>query len=259
MPFGKPLQLLHVDDSATLRKTVERGLEPYKETYILTQASSVDEAWALITSGKKFDLILTDWLMGGKSGLDLLCAVKTHPSYHHLPVFFLTSEYDNTSLVTAVTFGAGGLLKKPASGPEIYAYLEKKVEYIKESLQASDTPFLAEAKPLLENLQSLLPLKDVTGMQSCLQAIQSLKSKAMAARWPLLADYSQRMDDALQATIKKNAAALNPLSILMKEYQAFTTNALMELESGRPHQAISATTEGNLKNYMKYLEAGWFA
>lgn len=259
MPFGKSLQLLHVDDSATLRKTVERGLEPFKDNLILTQASSVDEAWALITSGKKFDVILTDWLMGGKSGLDLLCAVKTHPSYHYLPVFFLTSEYDNTSLMTAVTYGAGGILKKPASGPEIHAYLEKKVDYIKESAQVSDTPFLVEAKPILENLQLLLPLKDAASMPASLQLLQTLKGKAMTARWPLLADYSQRMDDALQATIKKNATALNPLSILLKEYQAFTMNALVELENGRPHQAISSTTEGNLKNYMKYLEAGWFA
>lgn len=259
MPLGKSLQLLHVDDSATLRKTVERGLEPFKEFYTLTQCSSVDEALGQLEAGHKFDVIVTDWLMNGKSGLDLLCAIKAHPSYHHLPVFFLTSEYDSASLLTAVTHGAGGIIKKPAMGPDIHAYLEKKADYISESTQITDTPFLVEAKPILEEVLKLLPLKDSESLQKCVQHLQSLRSKATAARWPLLADYSQRMDDALQATAKKGATALNPVSILMKEYQHSLTQALVELENGRPHAALSATTEGNLKNYLKYLEAGWFA
>lgn len=258
MAIRRSLQLLHVDDSAILRKTISRGLEPFKEYYEVTQANSVDEALALLTSGKQFDIILTDWLMSGKSGFDLLRILKTHPAYHHLPVFFLTSEYDSTNLISVVTYGAAGILKKPIAGAEVHAYLQKRMSFIEESLSPKENSFSAEAKNLLNDIHQLLPFKSLQELSLCLQHLKILKSKATSAKWPLLAEYCQQIDNAIQATLKKQVEMLIPLSTLLNEFHSFMSEALKHIENNQAHLFLSDDTEKNLKNYHNGLEAGWF-
>ncbi|WP_413559553.1 response regulator [Bdellovibrio sp. HCB209] len=258
MSLKQPLQLLHVDDSAILRKTIGRGLEAFKEHYELTQAGSVDEALALLSSGKKFDLILTDWLMAGKSGIDLLCMLKCDPSYHHLPVFFLTSEYESSSLITAVTHGASGILKKPTTGPEIHAYLQKKSAVIEESQSFKEEYFCKEAIELLGQIHMLLPFKDAEDLSACAQYIHKFKEIAGSSKWPLLADYCQRIEDVIQLTIKNEVEMLSPLTGLVMEYHSFMRDQVSELVSHLPHQLLTEEIEKNLKNYRTSLDAGWF-
>lgn len=258
MALNRPLRVLHIDDSSLLRKSVHRGLEPYLDHYELTQVASADEALALLTSEKQFDVILTDWLMAGKSGLDLLCALKSHPTFHRLPVFFLTSEYDSNSLVIAVTHGASGILKKPVTGPEIHTYLQKKLNHIEESLSSSADTFFTDAKPLLKELRTLLSLNGPQDLNFCLHCIQNLKLKATAAKWPLLADYSQRVEDITQITLKNNVQMLTPLSRILTEFHSFMEKGLASLEIGRPHPLISDQIDKSLKSYITNLEAGWF-
>lgn len=258
MNVKKPLQLLHVDDSSVLRKTIARGLEPFSDDYELTQLESVDEALHLMGSGKKFDIILTDWLMNGKNGLQFLCLLKSDPAYHHLPVFFLTSEYDSNSLIVAVTHGASGILKKPTSGPEIHAYFQKKMGVIAESLKPKEDHFVSQAKPIVDEIPRVQSFKGESDLKRALTAIQKFKTLATGARWPLLADYSQRIEDTLQMTLKLEANLLTPVTRLVSDYQACMEQALVDLEYGRPHQLISENVDKNLKNYQTNLEAGWF-
>ncbi|KYG66995.1 hypothetical protein AZI86_08210 [Bdellovibrio bacteriovorus] len=258
MYVKKPLQLLHVDDSSVLRKTIARGLEPFKEHYELTQVESVDEALHLMASGQKFDIILTDWLMNGKSGLQFLCLLKSDPAYHHLPVFFLTSEYDSNSLIIAVTHGASGILKKPTSGPDIHAYIQKKMSVIEESMMPKEDLFVVQAKPILNEIPRIQSFKSANDLKLSLEAIQKFKTKAAAFKWPLLADYSQKIEDTIQLTLKLEANLLTPITRLINEYQSCMDQALTDLEYGRPHQMMCENIDKNLKNYQVNLEAGWF-
>lgn len=258
MYVKKPLQLLHVDDSSVLRKTFARGLEPFKEYYELTQLESVDEALHLMASGKKFDIILTDWLMNGKSGLQFLCLLKSDPAYHHLPVFFLTSEYDSSSLIVAVTHGASGILKKPTSGPDVHAYFQKKMAVIEESMAPTEDLFVLQAKPIIDEIPRTQSFKGADDLKLSLEAIQRFRAKAVAFKWPLLADYSQKIEDAIQLTLKLEANLLTPITRLINDYQSCMDQALNDLEYGRPHQMICENIDKNLKTYQVNLEAGWF-
>lgn len=251
----KPLQVLHIDDSSILRKTVSRGMEEFKDYYTLTQVSSVDEALELLYSGRKFDVILTDWLMPVKSGLNLLCILKSHPSFNHLPVFFLTSEYEDSSLVTAVRFGASGLLKKPTTGPEIHVYFQKKIPFIQEAHTLKETAFPSEAEKVLKEIQQLLPLKSKLDLSTCLQYIQDLKVKARSATWPLLAEYSQKMDDAIQIALQKERELLSPLSEIIENYRSFLASSIAEIQNGRPHNQLPDDLDRSFKNYLMSLDA----
>jgi two-component system chemotaxis response regulator CheY len=255
----KPLQVLHVDDSSILRKTVARSMEEFKEHYELTQVGSVDEALDLLAAGKKFDVVLTDWQMSGKSGLTLLCTLKADPSFHHLPVFFLTSEYEGSSLLTAVTYGAGGILKKPITGTEIHAYLQKRKSFIEESHANKESSFIADAKQILSDIHQVLPLKRQQGLATCLQQVKNLKTKATSSRWPLIADYCQKIEDAIELTIRSEVQLLSPLTGIVVEFHSFIEQCLLEIEKGRPHPFLTEFAEKNLKNYQTNVEAGWFA
>lgn len=254
----RPLQLLHIDDSSVLRKTVARGLESYKEHYTLTQASSAAEALALLHSGHNYDVILTDWLMTEMDGLALLCTLKVHPKFHHLPVFFLTSEYEDSSLVTAVNYGASGLLKKPCSGTEIHAYLQKKRPLIEQCHLLKNNSLLPDGKLFLTELSKLLPLKNMPDLMNAVQQIQGIKAEARATQWPLFADYCQKIEDAIQLSLKKETAAFAPLTGLIQDFVSFLQTGLAEIEKGHPHSFLSKEIEQNLKNFQTGLEAGWF-
>ncbi|QDK43934.1 hypothetical protein DOM22_01520 [Bdellovibrio sp. ZAP7] len=251
----KPLKVLHIDDSSILRKTVSRGMEEFKENYELTQVSSVDEALNLLFSGKQFDLILTDWLMPGKSGFNLLCILKSHPVYHRLPVFFLTSEYENSSLVTAVTYGAAGLLKKPTTAADIHSYLQKRISVINESKIPKSDSFTAEAKQHLTEIQQFLPLKNALDLSGCLQSIQELSVKARSGTWPLLAEYSQKIDDTIGMALNKDQRLLTPLSEIIKEYVSFINQSVSSIESGKPHPPLPEHLDKDLKTYLMSLDA----
>lgn len=259
MSLKKPLQVLHVDDSAILRKTVARSMEEFQEHYEFTQVGSVDEALDLLSQGKKFDVVLTDWQMSGKSGLTLLCTLKADPNFHHWPVFFLTSEYEGSSLLTAVTYGAGGILKKPITGPEIHAYLQKRNSFIEESHANRENSFVIDAKVILSDIHQVLPLKRQQGMATCLQQVKNLKTKATSSRWPLLADYCQKIEDAIELTVKSEVQLLAPLTGLVVEFHSFIERCVSEIEKGLPHPFLTEFTEKNLKNYHANVEAGWFA
>ncbi|WP_413291833.1 response regulator [Bdellovibrio sp. HCB185ZH] len=251
----KPLKLLHIDDSSILRKTVSRGMEEFKDSYELIQVGSVDEALEVLYAGKQFDVILTDWLMPGKSGFNLLCILKSNPAYHRLPIFFLTSEYENSSLVTAVTYGAAGLLKKPTTGPEIHAYLQKRMSVIQESKTPKADSFTAEAKEHLTELQQFLPLKNSLDLSGCLQTVQELGVKARTAIWPLLAEYSQKIEDTIGVALNKDQRMLTPLSEIIKEYASFIDQSVSLIESGKPHPLLPEHLDNDLKNYLMSLDA----
>lgn len=260
MTAQKTIRLLHVDDSATLRKTIERGLEAYKDQYVLTQASSAEEAWRLLESGNTFDVILTDWLMTGKSGFDLLCLIKSHPSYHHLPVFFLTTESEGASLTMAMGFGAAGLLKKPITVPEIYAFLQKKSHVIEESfVLPNDAQFVTKTTALLQDFKRLLPTRSSADLENSLKGTQILKAVASSSRWPVLAHYAAKMESALQETGKMGLYQNPPLASMLSHFVSFMEKAVADIHAGNGHASFSAEIEKQFKTYHDNLKEGWFS
>ena len=59
------------------------------------------------------DVLLLDIQMPGISGLDILAAIRNHPSTANLPVIVLTATSDQTAKSKALELGANDLLKKP--------------------------------------------------------------------------------------------------------------------------------------------------
>lgn len=68
---GRPLRLLLVDDEALLRRVTRRVLQPHE----VVEASNAEEGLAILGRDQRFDVILCDLMMPGRSGKDFYSEV----------------------------------------------------------------------------------------------------------------------------------------------------------------------------------------
>jgi two-component system, chemotaxis family, chemotaxis protein CheY len=102
--------ILAIDDSAAMRQILSATLAAagYEVTVAADGTDGLE--WAL---AERFDLILTDHHMPGKSGLDLIAALRMNPSYTDTPILVLTTEGSDTFKDAARAVGATGWIEKP--------------------------------------------------------------------------------------------------------------------------------------------------
>jgi two-component system chemotaxis response regulator CheY len=112
--------LLIVDDSATMRKIIMRGLSQSGiEFAAFTEASDGAEALAALESDVKFDLILTDVNMPNMNGLDFLEIVNDRLAENAPPVVMITTEGSDGMVKEAMRRGAKAYIKKPFTPDKI--------------------------------------------------------------------------------------------------------------------------------------------
>ena len=101
-------RILVADDDETCRCAIQRVLE--REGHAVEAAADVDSALAAL-SGRTFDLIVCDYKMPGKSGLDLLTEIRKRQS--GVPVLMISACTDIETETAVKELGALGLLRKP--------------------------------------------------------------------------------------------------------------------------------------------------
>lgn len=109
--------ILLVEDDQHLRFGIAFNLR--KEGYEVVDAGSAEEAEARLASGITVDLGLFDVMLPGRSGLELLAALRTRG--RSFPVLMLTARSDETDAVTALSLGADDYVRKPFGVSELAA------------------------------------------------------------------------------------------------------------------------------------------
>ena len=105
--------ILVVDDDEGIRTIVKRYLNEKK--YLVTTASNAENALEKIKI-IKFDLIILDIMMPGKSGLDFL---KEYKKDINTPVILLTAKGESIERVEGLEMGADDYLPKPFEPREL--------------------------------------------------------------------------------------------------------------------------------------------
>lgn len=103
------LRVLVADDSTSMRKLVVRSLEAAGAEKV-TEAADGDEALARFRPGR-FDLVLTDWNMPGKSGLEVVEAIRARDG--QVRIMMISTEAEPTRVAQALSAGAADYLIKP--------------------------------------------------------------------------------------------------------------------------------------------------
>lgn len=102
--------ILAIDDSAAMREILAATLRA--AGYDVTLAVDGDQGCE-IALARPFDLVLTDQYMPGRSGLDVIAALRGAPAYAATPIFVLTTEDGVAFKDAARAAGATGWIEKP--------------------------------------------------------------------------------------------------------------------------------------------------
>ena len=106
-------QILVVDDDDGIRNLVKKFLN--EKSFLVNTASSAEEAQKKIAI-IKFDLIILDIMMPGKSGLEFL---NENKSFIDTPVILLTAKGEPKERVEGLESGADDYLPKPFEPQEL--------------------------------------------------------------------------------------------------------------------------------------------
>ncbi len=90
--------------------------------YRVTEAASGEEA-LLICATDSFDIILSDWMMDGISGLEFCAAFRGLASDTYAYFILLTSKSETAEIAHGLEAGADDFLTKPVSADELRARL----------------------------------------------------------------------------------------------------------------------------------------
>ncbi len=114
-----PLVLV-VEDDPALQRLLAFNLRA--AGFAVVQAFDGDEALERLLE-RRPDLVLLDWMLPGRSGLDLCRRIRRDPELRELPVVMLTARGEETDRVRGLEDGADDYVTKPFSMAELIARL----------------------------------------------------------------------------------------------------------------------------------------
>lgn len=114
-------KVLVADDSSTMRKIILRSLAAVGVPEA-TEAGDGDEAITKFQADT-FDLVLTDWNMPGKNGLEVVQEIRKLNK--EVPIIMVTTEAEKTRVLEAIQAGVSDYLVKPFTADTLREKLEK--------------------------------------------------------------------------------------------------------------------------------------
>ena len=145
---GRLPRVLVAEDQEDLRGFIVGVLQ---QSYEVDAAEDGAEALQLLKRNRP-DLVLTDIMMPGTSGLDLCRAIKTDPSLQHIPVILLTALGENETALEGYQAGADDFVSKPFHTKVLLARVRAHIKMRGLSLQLADQARLASAGTLAAGL-----------------------------------------------------------------------------------------------------------
>lgn len=131
------VNILIADDHAVVRRGIKQILSDEPDIKVLGEASNADEIMPLLPN-EKWDLLILDITMPGKSGLDALIEIKQRNP--DLKVLILSMHPEEEIAMSALKSGADGYLNKDSVPGELIRAIKKVTQggkYISSSLAES--------------------------------------------------------------------------------------------------------------------------
>ncbi|MDR0468042.1 MAG: homeostatic response regulator transcription factor HsrA [Campylobacteraceae bacterium] len=118
------MRILIVEDEVTLNKTIAEGLQEFG--YQTDASENFKDAEYLI-GVRNYDLVLTDWMLVGGSGIDLISMVKQKSP--QAAIIVLSAKDDKESEIKALKSGADDYIRKPFDFDVLVARIEARLRF----------------------------------------------------------------------------------------------------------------------------------
>jgi len=109
--------IMIVDDEPDIREVMRFALE--EGSFRVLEAGHADEARKLLA--EQPDLVLLDWMLPGRSGLELAAQLKQSPKTRNMPIIMVSARGEEEDRVKGLDTGADDYITKPFSPREMVA------------------------------------------------------------------------------------------------------------------------------------------
>jgi CheY-like chemotaxis protein/predicted regulator of Ras-like GTPase activity (Roadblock/LC7/MglB family) len=140
-----------VDDSVSVRKAVERVLAP--RGMAVASCASGHEALARLP-GEAPDLLICDLVLPDLDGYEVCRWLRQVPALATTPVLFISGIVDADVASRVAALGVEGILKKPFSGEDLVATVERILTVSRLASPAADSPAAGPGSPRIRALLS---------------------------------------------------------------------------------------------------------
>ena len=117
----RPRRVLVVDDSLLQRRILVRALKDWG--FEVDEAATAEEAIARCNAHAP-DLVLSDWVMPGMSGVEFCKALRSLTELRYVYFILLTGKSDKRAVARGLEWGADDFLTKPVNRSELRARLK---------------------------------------------------------------------------------------------------------------------------------------
>jgi len=139
------MKLLLVEDDENILSFLTRGFE--EDGHIIDSATNGDDGEYLALSNN-YDIIILDWMLPGKSGIDILTTLREQNIA--TPTIMLTAKSELDNKVLGLISGADDYLTKPFSFKELQARVQalyrRSISIANNSLKIKDIIIDLDAK-----------------------------------------------------------------------------------------------------------------
>ena len=159
---SKTIRVLQVDDDSALLEVSKQIMQDMNSAFSIDFALSVDEAFSKLQIDC-YDIIVSDYEMPAKSGLDFLKTLKQ--TGWEIPFILFTGKGREEVAIEALNLGADGYYNKQGSPETVYGELVHGILtvhekwHIKQALEESEKRYSA----LMEQATDAIFLHDIEG------------------------------------------------------------------------------------------------
>jgi len=127
--------ILIVDDEPDIREVMRFALE--EAGFRTLEAGHADDARRLLTNEGP-DLLLLDWMLPGRSGLELAQQLKQSAKTRRLPVIMVSARGEEDDRIRGLDTGSDDYITKPFSPRELVARVQAVLRRAKADVVADD-------------------------------------------------------------------------------------------------------------------------
>jgi DNA-binding response OmpR family regulator len=147
------MKVLIADDDGVSRRLLQSYLQ--KWGYEVAVATDGLEAWRMFEQDD-FPLVITDWMMPGMDGPDLIKKIRAADREHYVFTILLSSRSQKEDVVEGMEAGADDFVNKPFDRDELHVRLrageriltlERKLEEQNHALREAHAALLAQRNP----------------------------------------------------------------------------------------------------------------